>query len=322
MAPPPLHRPAGPLLAAGIVIAVLFVSVPSAQEAYLHLNPVVEKLAQGRHVFGVSTADLSLQNARALASEPSIDYVYVDMEHNPLRFDQLEHFVAFLVAGDKAGIVARGNAQAHPPVFARFPPYGREQTLWMVKHALDIGLMGILINNVETPEQAENIVRTIRPRQLRSSAIPNPPGVRGTVTCPFWGIGRDECRRRADLWPLNPQGDLLFWAMIETKEGVENADAIAQVPGVGGFYLGAGADLSSSYGAESPDDPEVAAAFERLLAVCRERDLACGGTVTPANAALRMEQGYRIFNFGGANGGLTAANAAARSAVIAAGAQR
>ncbi len=62
--------------------------------------------------------------------------------------------------------------------------------------------------------------------------------------------------------------------------------------------------------------------FARLLAVCRERDLACGGTVTPANAALRMEQGYRIFNFGGANGGLTAANAAARSAVIAAGAQR
>ena len=44
--------------------------------------------------------------------------------------------------------------------------------------------------------------------------------------------------------------------------------------------------------------------------------------MTPANAALRMEQGYRIFNFGGANGGLTAANAAARSAVLAAGARR
>ena len=142
------------------------------------------------------------------------------------------------------------------------------------------------------------------------------------MQCPFWGIGRAECRRRADLWPLNPQGDLLFWAMIETREGVENADAIAQVPGVGGFYLGAGGDLSSSYGAESAEDPEVAAAFEHLLEVCRARDLACGGTVTPANAALRMEQGYRIFNFGGANGGLTAVNGAARDAVLAAGARR
>jgi len=42
--------------------------------------------------------------------------------------------VAYLVAGDKAGIVERGNAQMHPPVFARFPPYGREQTQWIVKH--------------------------------------------------------------------------------------------------------------------------------------------------------------------------------------------
>ena len=35
-----------------------------------------------------------------------------------------------------------------------------------------------------------------------------------------------------------------------------------------------------------------------------------------------MEQGYRICNLGGANGGLTAANAAARDAVAAAGARR
>jgi len=310
------------LLWTGIVAGTLLGAAGSAQEGYLHLNPVVEKLSQGKHVFGVSTTDLSLQNARALAREPSIDYVYVDMEHNPLRFEQLEQFVAFLVASDKAGFIERGHAQAHPAVFARFPPYGREDNVWMVKHALDIGLMGVLINNIETPEQAENIVRTIRPRQLRSSLIPNPPGVRGTLVCGFWGISGRECRLRADLWPLNPQGDLLFWAMIETKEGVENADAIAQVPGVGGFYLGAGSDLSSAYGAESPDDPEVAAAFERLLGICRRRELACGGTVNPANAALRMQQGYRIFNFGGANGGLTAGNAEARGAVVDAGAVR
>ena len=55
------------LAVTGSGAAVLLVSVPSAQEPYLHLNPVLEKLAQGRQVFGVSTTDLSLQNARALA---------------------------------------------------------------------------------------------------------------------------------------------------------------------------------------------------------------------------------------------------------------
>ena len=322
MAGPSLRRQVLPLLAAGGLAVAALAAAPVAQEPYLHLNPVVEKLAQGRHVFGVSTADLSLQNARSLAQVPDIDYVYVDMEHNPLRFDALEQFVAFLTASDKAGILARGNLQAHPAVFARFPPYGREQTEWMVKHALDIGLMGILINNIETVEQAENIVETMRPRQLRTSAIPHPPGIRGTVVCGFWGITRSECRRRADLWPLNPQRDLLFWPMIETQVGVENADAIAQVPGVAGFYLGAGGDLSAAYGVESAEHPDVETAFQQILAVCRARDLACGGTVNPDNAARRMAQGYRIFNFGGANGGLTAGNAATRDAVVAAGAAR
>jgi len=88
------HRPVCLLLAAGVIIAALLSSTPSAQESYLHLNPVIEKLVQGKHVFGVSTADLSLQNALSLAGDPSIDYVYVDMEHNALRCGQLGKCVA------------------------------------------------------------------------------------------------------------------------------------------------------------------------------------------------------------------------------------
>ena len=115
-----------PLAYTGATVAVLMLVAPApvAQEPYLHLNPVVAKLSEGKHVFGVSTSDLSLQNARALARDPNIDYVYLDMEHNAMRFDQLEIFLAGMT--DKAGILRRGNAQAHPAVFARFAPYGGE----------------------------------------------------------------------------------------------------------------------------------------------------------------------------------------------------
>ncbi len=314
---PLAYTPAGTAL-----LAALLVSVPSAQQPYLHLNPVVEKLSEGKHVFGVSTSDLSLQNARALARDPNIDYVYLDMEHNAMRFDQLEIFLSGMT--DKAGILRRGNAQAHPAVFARFAPYGSEDAQWVVKHALDLGLMGIIINNVETAQQAETIVRTMRYMPQRDSPIRNPRGVRGTAgNAPwFWGISGAEYRRRADLWPLNPQGDLLFWPMIETVEGVNNADAIAQVPGVGGFYLGAGGDLSNSLGVPDSTHPDVDAAMSKILSVCQARNIPCGGTVSAANAAVKMQQGYRIINFGGANGGLSAQNEAARSAAIAAGARR
>jgi 4-hydroxy-2-oxoheptanedioate aldolase len=304
-----------------VAALLVFRTVPSAQSGYVHLNPVVEALSQGRHVFGVSTSDLSIENAVALAGNPNLDYVYLDMEHNPLRFQEMKHFLAFITAGDKAGLIKRGNGQVRPAVFARFPPYGREQTLWMVKHALDVGLNGILINNIETREQAENIVRTMRPSQRRDSKIPNPPGTRGTVVCGFWAAPGNECRSRADLWPLNPEGDLIFWPMIETMEGVRNADAIAQVPGVGGFYLGASGDLSADLGV-SNTHPDVDAAMAKILAVCQVRKIPCGGTVNVANAARFMAQGYRIINFGSAGGGLSAANEAARDAALKAGAKR
>ncbi len=310
------------LAGTAVVLAALAApdSTPSAQTGQVHLNPVVEALAQGKHVFGVSTSDLSLQNAVSLAGNPEVDYVYLDMEHNPLRFEEMKQFLAFVTAGDKAGMIKRGTGQVRPAVFARFPPAGREEAQWIVKHALDIGLTGILINNVETKEQAENIVRTMRPNPRKDSKLAMPRGMRGTVTCGFWATPAN-CRAHADLWPLNPDGDLIFWPMIETMEGVKNADAIAQVPGVSGFYLGASGDLSSDLGVDSTD-PSVEAAMEKILSVCQARNIPSGGTVSAENVAAKMKQGYRIINFGGANGGLTAGNEAARQGAVKAGAKR
>lgn len=302
-------------------LPVLLPSVPAAQTTGVHLNPVVEKLSQGKHVFGVSTSDLSLSNAMSLAGNPDIDYVYLDMEHTPLRWDAMREFLAFITAGDKAGMLKRGNAQVRPAVFARFPPYVRDGGLWMIKHALDIGLTGILVNNLETKEQAEAVVRIMRPAQRRDSKIPNPPGVRGTVTCAFWGLGGGDCRARADLWPLNPEGDLIFWPMIENMAGVRNADAIAQVPGVSGFYLGAAGDLSADLGVPATH-PDVDAAMAKIMSVCQARKIPCGGTVNAQNVASFAKLGYQIFNFGGANGGMTANNERARDAAMKAGAKR
>ena len=117
------HRRVWYSLAGAVVLAAVgtAVSTPSAQSGSVHLNPVIEKLSQGKHVFGVSTSDLSLQNAVSFAGDPNVDYVYLDMEHNPLRFEEMRHFLAFITAGDKAGILERGNGQVRPAVFARLP---------------------------------------------------------------------------------------------------------------------------------------------------------------------------------------------------------
>src|SRR5579872_1533953 len=215
-----------------------------AQPVSKHLNPVIEKLAAGKPFIGVQTGDLSLENARALA-RADIDYVYLEMEHGPMDFDGLHRFTVGMI--DKATILKKGNAQPNVAVFARFAPYGREQAQWFVKQALDIGLMGVIFNGIDNPEQALLAVRNMRYPQKRTSKYQQPPGLRGYApgnAVWWWGIPEAEYERRADVWPLNPDGDLLAIMMIETADGLKNADRIAAVPGVGAIFLGTGSDLS------------------------------------------------------------------------------
>ena len=274
-----------------------------------HLNPVVHRLAAGELVFGVSTYDLSLEHARSLARS-DIDYVYVDMEHGPMDFSALQTFLLAMI--DKQMIAETGSLRPRVAALARIAPYGRETSAWAVKQALDIGLMGLIFPSIDTAEQAERAVRSMRYPQRRGSRYPQPPGQRGSgaaIATWFWGVSGVEYVRRADLWPLNPDGDLVALMMMESAEGVRNADAIASVPGVTGFYVGP-SDLSNSLGLPR-DAPEVEEAIQAVADVCVARDIACGITASATDMPRRIAQGFRILGAGRAGGGLTAGNAAA-----------
>lgn len=259
-----------------------------------HLNPVIAKLAAGKTVYGlINTGDLSLANARETARAP-VDFVYADMEHSPLDFPGLAIFLAGLT--DKAAIVAKQSAQPNVTLFARFPPEA-DQSNWVVKQALDIGLMGVIFNGVDTKDQALTAVRTMRYPPLRGAARREPVGIRGYSTAAAsyaWGVSAAEYERRADVWPLNPEGDLLAVIMIESVEGLEHLDQIAAVPGVGALFLGAGSDLSRSMGVAA-SSPEVEAAFQQVLKACKSHQVACGITAGNANDIVRrVKEGWSI----------------------------
>ena len=109
-----------------------------------------------------------------------------------------------------------------------------------------------------------------------------------------WGVNAAEYERRADVWPLNPDGDLFAIVMIESVEGLKNLDAIATVPGVGALFLGAGSDLSRSLGVR-PNTPEVEAAFQQVLSGCKSHKVACGITAgSGTDVARRVKEGWNI----------------------------
>jgi len=307
----PLRRPASrsfmrrsmkAMVAVIAFIAVFAMPVgnASAQQAPLHLNPAVEKLARGEAIIGTQTDDMSLQNCHALA-RLDFDYAYVDMEHGPLNLDGLAYCVAAMA--DKAAILKKGNAQPKVALFARFPPYGRdlESNDWIAKQALDMGLMGVIFNGVENKEQMTRLVRFMRYPQQKTSKYQQPPGLRGYApgnAIFAWGVSAAEYERHADVWPLNPEGDLLAIPMIETLEGLKNVDEIAAVPGVGAIFIGAGGDLHQYLGVPQ-DAPEVEQARQTILAACKAHNVACGITaLTKADVDKRLKEGWKMIRTG------------------------
>jgi 4-hydroxy-2-oxoheptanedioate aldolase len=290
------------MIVASAFLATLAMPFESAlaQQAPLHLNPAVEKLARGEAIIGTQTDDMSLQNCHSLA-RLNFDYTYVDMEHGPLNLDGLAYCVAAMV--DKAAILKKGNAQPNVALFARFPPYGRdlESNDWIVKQALDMGLMGVIFNGVENKEQMTRLIRFMRYPQQKTSKYQQPPGLRGYApgnAIFAWGVSAAEYERRADVWPLNPEGDLLAIPMIETLEGLKNVDEIAAVPGVGAIFIGAGGDLHQYLGVPQ-DSPEVEQARQTILTACKAHNVACGITaLTKTDVDKRLKEGWRMIRTG------------------------
>jgi len=197
---------------------------------------------------------------------------------------------------DRALVLKKGNLQPNVALFARFPPEA-DQSQWVVKQALDIGLHGIFFNGVDTKEQAVMAVRSMRYPPLKGAKYYEPIGIRGNGPANalwIWGLTGPEYDRHADVWPLNPEGDLLAMPMIESVEGLKNLDAIAGTPGVGALFLGQGSDLSRSLGVR-PGAPEVEAAFQQVLKACKAHKIGCAISAnTPDQVAKRVKEGWNI----------------------------
>lgn len=303
-------------LLSAILASVVLLPAAGAQEG-LHLNRSIETLADGKPAFGIFSGDFSLANARALAAS-DLDFVFIDMEHSPFDLETLQAFLLGMT--DKGRILEKGNLQMDVTPLVRIPMNGREDLQWQVKQVLDVGAFGIVFPYVETREEAENAVRSMRYPQRRGDAAMEPAGQRGaSPAIARWFWGADDYFDRADLWPLDPAGDLLAVIQIESRKAVENIEAIASVPGIGAIFIGP-SDLSISYGVPGQrEHPEVAAAMDKVLAVCKERDIPCGLTTGADDVERYLDEGYRFVTVGywndaGISGGIAEALDIARRA--------
>ncbi|MEX2125328.1 MAG: aldolase/citrate lyase family protein [Woeseia sp.] len=274
---------------------VLLCSTIVAQED-VHLNRTIETIADGKPAFGIFSGDFSLANARALANS-DLDFIFIDMEHTPYDMETLQTFLLGMT--NKKRILEKGNLQMDVTPLVRIPMNGRENLQWLVKQALDVGAFGIVFPYVETSEETENAISSMRYPQRRGDAAMEPAGARGAspgIASWFWGAS--DYFDRADVWPLDPTGDLLAVIQIESKKAVENVEEIASVPGIGAIFIGP-SDLSISYGVPGQrDHPEVAAGMKKVLDVCKRRNIPCGLTTSADSVEQYLEEGYSFVTVG------------------------
>jgi 4-hydroxy-2-oxoheptanedioate aldolase len=90
---------------------------------------------------------------------------------------------------------------------------------------------------------------------------------------------------------------VLVIPMIETQEAIDNIDAILDVPGISGIYIGP-SDLGLSLGLVPKldrEEPQILAIYDKLLAAIKKRNLFAGiHNGTAGYAAKMIGKGFRF----------------------------
>lgn len=242
-------------------------------------NTFKRALAEGRQQIGLWSSLCSNYTVEVIAGA-GYEWLLLDMEHSP---NDLESLLSQLQA--------TAPYPTHPVV--RVP----WNDMVMIKRVLDVGAQTILIPYVSTVAEAQSAVAATR--------YP-PAGVRG-----MGGTTRATRFGRIQGYAKRAQEEICVLVQVETRQALENLEAICAVEGVDGVFIGP-ADLHASLGhtgetANAAVLPLMEEAMRRIRKAGR-----APGYLSPVEAdAKRMLSAGALFVAVGADIGLLARGAEA-----------
>ncbi len=259
-------------------------------------NKVIELLEREQPVFCSGLVWNGNLDDLAFIADSAYDMVIVEMEHQGFSFDDLRVSLQFLL--NRRKVAQQGNLQADPTPMVRIPPNTQERNQWVIKQALDTGVYGLVLPHLNTVDDARAAVQAARYPQVPGVSDFEPKGERGwwpRIAPRYWGLTGEEYYDAADIWPLDPDGNMLLMGIVEEPEGVKNLrDILSQVNGIGAIWAGPG-DMSVAMGYKgNANHPEVQENLLRILSACKEAGVACAVGATADEVAQRLEQGFRI----------------------------
>ena len=259
------------------------------------LNGIIRALESGQHAFTLF-APCEVEFAIEL-QQSAYDGVVFEGEHRGWDIRALRDSLQYLL--NRRQIAQSGSLAPTVTPMARIPPNGGEQGQWQAKQVLDLGAYGIIWPHIGTVEQAYNAVAACRYPRLKDKPLYEPAGIRGdgpTSAVRYWGVSQQDYYDRADVWPLNPKGEIFVILMIEDTEGIANLkDILKNVPGIGAILIGEG-DLSQELGYPRQYEHKVVLdAMAQIVNTCKEANVVVGHPHVEAHNAERIvREGYRF----------------------------
>jgi 4-hydroxy-2-oxoheptanedioate aldolase len=203
-------------------------------------------------------------------SQTFADAVFIEMEHGGLDFMGLREFLRGLVDGGPTRSGHRTPAVVvTPPIIGLDATYMRANT-WVLEQLLDTGIHGIHICHARDTE-------AIKVASQMGARYPFPrPGInlemrglRGSsagYAAQIWGVNGNMYNHLADLWPLNPKGEIMFGVKIEDTFADQDVATTLALPGVGFAEWGPGDHSYWLYGLDiMPENGPIAGESEGLV---------------------------------------------------------
>ena len=259
------------------------------------LNGIIGALTNSGVAFS-TFASMDVQTGITVATS-KFDGVVYEGEHNPWDIVGLRDAMQFML--DRREIAASGLIAPTVTPLVRVPVNGVEQGQWHAKQALDTGVYGVVWPHISTVEEAYNAVAACRYPRLSSAPLYEPRGIRGdgpVRAARYWGLTQQEYYSKADVWPLDPNGEILVVIQIEDTTGIHNlSDMLENVPGIGAVLIGEG-DLGQELGfPRQYDHPALLEAIAEIVAICRKHDVVVGHAhADTSNMQRLLDEGFRL----------------------------
>jgi len=236
-----------------VLVSVGVFCIAGQAQTRQRLNPMIDLLEQKKPLFGVywpgnpqgrrggpPPADAVMKSPAEWAKD-ALAYRNADFLFNGSMEGGVDRAIGgvsdFIKATADAGLLTKTPFPRFPhPLMVKTPKIAPDTSAAVanISRELNLGVSGIMFVETESAEEVRAGIAAMRFTSkggTRSDDVAMAPAI--------WGMTEAQYKQKADLWPLNPDGELVNWTIVESKEGLAHVREIAQVKGIGVLWPGA-----------------------------------------------------------------------------------